>query len=72
MKELSIYPADLAGMTVAQLVTLAIADFTTAERNLLLGHPAVRRIALGPRILRAETAAIAAIGVWMAANGDWA
>lgn len=33
MKELSIYPADLAGMTVAQLVTLAIADFTTAERN---------------------------------------
>lgn len=33
MKELSIYPADLAGMTVAQLVTLAIADFTTAEHN---------------------------------------
>ena len=33
MKELTHYPADLAGMTVAQLVTLAIADFTTAERN---------------------------------------
>lgn len=33
MKELSIYPADLASMTLAQLVTLAIADFTTAERN---------------------------------------
>ena len=33
MKELSIYPADLAGMTVAQLVMLAITDFTTAERN---------------------------------------
>lgn len=33
MKELSIYPADLAGMTVAQLVMLAITDFTTAECN---------------------------------------
>ena len=33
MKELTHYPADLAGMTVAQLVTLAIADFTTAEHN---------------------------------------
>jgi hypothetical protein len=33
MKELSIYPADLANMTIAELVNLAIADFTTAERN---------------------------------------
>ncbi|RYD56751.1 MAG: 16S rRNA (uracil(1498)-N(3))-methyltransferase, partial [Sphingomonadales bacterium] len=28
-------------------------------------------IALGPRILRAETAAAAAISLWMAAAGDW-
>ena len=33
MNDLTHYPADLAGMTVAQLVALAIADFTTAERN---------------------------------------
>jgi hypothetical protein len=33
MTDLTHYPADLAGMTVAQLVKLAIADFTTAERN---------------------------------------
>lgn len=33
MKELTHYPADLAGMTVAQLVILSITDFTTAERN---------------------------------------
>lgn len=33
MKELTHYPADLAGMTIAQLVILAIADFTTAEHN---------------------------------------
>jgi 16S rRNA (uracil1498-N3)-methyltransferase len=31
----------------------------------------VRRIALGPRILRAETAAIAAVSLWMAQHGDW-
>ena len=34
MKELTHYPADLAGMTVAQLVMLSITDFTTAERNI--------------------------------------
>ena len=56
----------------AAILTGPEGGFTTAERNLLLAHPAVRRIALGPRILRADTAAIAAIGVWMAANGDWA
>jgi 16S rRNA (uracil1498-N3)-methyltransferase len=28
-------------------------------------------IGLGPRILRADTAAAAAVSVWMAAAGDW-
>ncbi|MGB3846787.1 MAG: 16S rRNA (uracil(1498)-N(3))-methyltransferase, partial [Sphingopyxis sp.] len=41
------------------------------EREALLAHAAVRRMALGPRILRAETAAIAATGIWMARHGDW-
>ncbi len=45
--------------------------FTDRERAMLLNHPAVRRIALGPRILRAETAAIAAVSLWMAQYGDW-
>lgn len=45
--------------------------FTPRERALLLENAAVRRIALGPRILRAETAAIAAISLWMAQHGDW-
>jgi 16S rRNA (uracil1498-N3)-methyltransferase len=35
--------------------------FSPAERALLLAHPAAIRLSLGPRILRAETAAIAAI-----------
>ncbi len=45
--------------------------FTDEERALIRGHPAARPISLGPRILRAETAAIAATALWMAAAGDW-
>jgi 16S rRNA (uracil1498-N3)-methyltransferase len=30
-----------------------------------------RPVSLGPRILRADTAAIAAISLWMAKAGDW-
>jgi len=45
--------------------------FTTQERALIRSLPAARAISLGPRILRAETAAIAATACWMANNGDW-
>ena len=55
----------------AALLTGPEGGFTDREREALPAHPAVRRIALGPRILRAETAAIAATGIWMAAYGDW-
>lgn len=55
----------------AAILTGPEGGFTDRERDLLLGHAAVRRIALGPRILRAETAAIAAIGLWMGLHGDW-
>jgi len=41
------------------------------ERAVLLAHPAVTPITLGPRILRAETAAIAVLTLWQAALGDW-
>lgn len=39
--------------------------FTDRERTLILAHPATRRVSLGPRILRAETAALAAAALWM-------
>ena len=42
-----------------------------AEREAIAAHPQARPISLGPRILRAETAAIAALSVWMASAGDW-
>lgn len=45
--------------------------FDDAEREAVRALPAARPIALGPRILRAETAAIAATAVWMATCGDW-
>ncbi len=45
--------------------------FSAAERARLAAMPAVRPISLGPRILRAETAAIAALTLWQASLGDW-
>lgn len=45
--------------------------FDQAEREAVRAHPAARPISLGPRILRGETAAIAATALWMGAAGDW-
>lgn len=45
--------------------------FSDEERRLLLGHPQVTPIPLGPRILRADTAAVAGLAVLQAAIGDW-
>lgn len=45
--------------------------FTDAENAAIQGHPNAVAVSLGPRILRADTAAVAAISVWMAAQGDW-
>lgn len=40
--------------------------FTPAERAAICAHPAALPISLGPRILRADTAALAALAVWQA------
>jgi 16S rRNA (uracil1498-N3)-methyltransferase len=45
--------------------------FAEEERAMLLRRPRTSRIALGPRILRADTAAVAALAVVQAAVGDW-
>lgn len=45
--------------------------FDNAERAAIRALPQARAITLGPRILRGETAAIAALAVWMAVAGDW-
>lgn len=55
----------------AALLTGPEGGFTDRERALLIAHAATRRFSLGPRILRAETAVLAATAVWMAvADGN--
>jgi 16S rRNA (uracil1498-N3)-methyltransferase len=44
--------------------------FSPRERALIRGLPQVVPVSLGPRILRADTAAIAALTLWQAALGD--
>jgi len=45
--------------------------FTDDERALIREHPQAKPVSLGPRILRADTAALAAISLWMSMAGDW-
>lgn len=45
--------------------------FTDAERTALTARDNVHAVSLGPRVLRAETAALAALAVWQASVGDW-
>lgn len=45
--------------------------FDPAERDALRGLPFVTAVSLGPRILRADTAAASALTLWQAAAGDW-
>ncbi|MEM8822895.1 MAG: 16S rRNA (uracil(1498)-N(3))-methyltransferase [Pseudomonadota bacterium] len=45
--------------------------FSTEERARLRAMPQGTTMALGPRILRADTAAVAALTLWQAAQGDW-
>lgn len=45
--------------------------FDDHERRMIAAKPFARAVGLGPRILRAETAAIAALAVVQAVTGDW-
>ena len=45
--------------------------FAPEERDALRSLPFVTPVSLGPRILRADTAAISALTLWQAALGDW-
>jgi 16S rRNA (uracil1498-N3)-methyltransferase len=46
--------------------------FSETERTRLRGLDHAHPISLGPRILRADTAAVAAITLWQTSLGDWA
>ena len=45
--------------------------FDIDERDAIRTLPQAVGVSLGPRILRADTAAAAAVSLWMAAAGDW-
>jgi 16S rRNA (uracil1498-N3)-methyltransferase len=62
------------GRTDAMPLALLIGPeggFSEDERAMLLRIPNVLRLALGPRILRADTAAVAALALVQAVLGDW-
>jgi 16S rRNA (uracil1498-N3)-methyltransferase len=61
-------------LTVANGIDVLIGPeggFAEEERALLLRQPRTLRLSLGPRILRADTAAVAALALVQAALGDW-
>lgn len=55
----------------ATILTGPEGGFTQEERSAIRAREATTAISLGPRILRAETAALAAITIYMALAGDW-
>jgi 16S rRNA (uracil1498-N3)-methyltransferase len=68
----ALLPAEAAraGLPLAVLIGPE-GGFSEEERAALLKRPNVVRIALGPRILRADTAAVAALALVQAVLGDW-
>lgn len=45
--------------------------FTDTERARIRAYSRCHTVSLGPRLLRADTAAIAALTIWQATTGDW-
>ena len=63
-------PGDLAGQPWAILIGPE-GGFSEAERARLGALEYAHAVALGPRILRADTAAVAAMTLWQMQLGDW-
>jgi 16S rRNA (uracil1498-N3)-methyltransferase len=63
----------LAGAALAPWAVLIGPEggFDPQERERLRGLDFVTPVTLGPRVLRADTAAISALTLWQAAAGDW-
>ena len=45
--------------------------FSDTEQTLMKRYPFIKTVTLGPRILRAETAAAAVLSCYQAIKGDW-
>jgi 16S rRNA (uracil1498-N3)-methyltransferase len=64
-------PADAFRPGPALIVTGPEGGFTDSERQAIRSADNAVAISLGPRILRAETAALAALASYMTVTGDW-
>jgi len=60
-----------AGAGPAAILTGPEGGFDLAEREMLRALAFVTPVTLGPRILRADTAALAALAIWQSVTGDW-
>jgi 16S rRNA (uracil1498-N3)-methyltransferase len=63
-----------SGLTVSSGIDVLIGPeggFAEEERAILVRQPQILRLSLGPRVLRADTAAVAALTLVQAALGDW-
>ena len=63
--------ANLKGQPAA-ILTGPEGGFDAQERETIRARPNVFPVSLGSRILRADTAAVAALAVWQSIKGDWA
>ena len=63
--------ARAAGAEPAAILTGPEGGFDPVEREMLRGLSFVTPVTLGPRILRADTAALAALAIWQSVSGDW-
>ncbi|MBA3678111.1 MAG: 16S rRNA (uracil(1498)-N(3))-methyltransferase [Sphingosinicella sp.] len=63
--------AQTAGAGPAAILIGPEGGFTEEERAAIRAVPLAVAVSLGPRIMRADTAALAAISLWMGASGDW-
>ena len=64
--------SDAASTQPAAILVGPEGGFTDEERVAIKAVAQAQPVSLGPRILRADTAALAAISIWMAKAGDWA
>ena len=63
--------AEVARPGPAAIVIGPEGGFTDEERESIRSLAQAVPVSLGPRILRAETAALAAVSIWMTRAGDW-
>lgn len=65
-------PAAPDGQDSAAIIIGPEGGFSDKERAALRALPQAAPIRLGPRVLRADTAAVAALTLWQDRHGDWA